>query len=145
MKDCKEFGGKIFASVFLGFHFLSQVEKYTRKKLTQTQSMKIQAKSEVIPVRKNIGIIMQNVDSRRRTPKSAKLTSYPVLKIESRENTGKDLKISKTDMGDRWVLVQRKKIYQPFGMWENLLSHSLDVGLHSSNISEVRNFRTSRM
>ena len=107
MKDCKEFGGKIFASFFLGFHFLSQVEKYTRKKLTQTQSMKIQAKSEVIPVRKNIGIIMQNVDSRRRTPKSAKLTSYPVLKIESRENTGKDLKISKTDMGDRWVLVQR--------------------------------------
>ena len=69
--------------------------------------MKVQAKSEVISVRKNIGKIMQNVDSRRRTPKSAKLTSYPVLKIESRENTGKDLKISKTGMGDRWILLQR--------------------------------------
>ena len=72
--------------------------------------MKIQAKSEEIPVRKNVGKIMQNVDSRRFTPKSAKLMCYPLIKIQSRENTGKDLKISKTGMADRWVLVQEKNI-----------------------------------
>ena len=71
--------------------------------------MKIQAKSEEIPVRKNVGKIMQNVDSRRLTPKSAKLMCYPLIKIQSRENTGKDLKISKTGMADRWDLVQEKK------------------------------------
>ena len=72
--------------------------------------MKIQAKSEEIPVRKNVGKIMQNVDSHRFTPKSAKLMCYPLIKIQSRENTGKDLKISKTGMADRWVLVQEKNI-----------------------------------
>ena len=71
--------------------------------------MKNQAKSEEIPVRKNVGKIMQNVDSRRFTPKSANLMCYPLIKIQSRENTGKDLKISKTGMADRWVLVQAKK------------------------------------
>ena len=107
--------------------------------------MKIQAKSEEIPVRKNVGKIMQNVDSRRFTPKSAKLMCYPLIKIQSRENTGKDLKISKTGMADRWVLVQEKKIYRLIGMWDNLILDRLDVGLHSSNIFEVRNIRTSRM
>ena len=47
--------------------------------------------------------------------------------------------------GGRWILVQVKKIYRPSEMWDNLISDSLDVGLHLSNISEVRNFRTSRM
>ena len=62
-----------------------------------------------LPVGKNFGKMKQNVDSRRLTPKSTKLTCYPILKIQSRENTGKYLKISKTDMTDRWVLVQVKK------------------------------------
>ena len=52
----------------------------------------------------------QNVDSRRLTPKSAKLTCYPILKNQSRQNTGKDLKISKTGMADKWVLVQAKNM-----------------------------------
>ena len=79
----------------------------------------------------------QNVDSLRVTSKSTKLTCYPILKIQSGENMGKDLKISKTGMADRWVLVQVTKIYQLSGIWYNLISGSLDVGLHSSNISEV--------
>ena len=62
-----------------------------------------------LPVGKNFGKMKQNVDSRRLTPKSTKLTCYPILKIQSRENTGKYLKISKTGMTDRWVLVQVKK------------------------------------
>ena len=51
-------------------------------------------------------------------------------------NTGKELKISKNrfniSMEDRWNVRQ-------------LISDSSDAGLHLSNISEVRNFRTSRM
>ena len=125
--------------------FFGQGEKYTGKKLTETQSTKIQVKSGEVPVRKNFGKIMQNVDSRRLTPKSAKLTCYPILEIQSRENMGKKLEDIKTNMPDRWVLVQVKKIYGPSGMWDNLISDSLDVGLHLSKISEVRNFRTSRM
>ena len=79
----------------------------------------------------------QNGGSRRLTPKLAKLTCYPILKVQSRENTGKDLKISKAGRADRWVLVQVKKICQPSGTWDNLISDSLDVGLRSSNNSEV--------
>ena len=82
--------GEIFFSGFFGgFFFLSKVEKYTGKKLAETQSMKIQAKSEEIPVRKNVGKIMQNVDSRRLTPKSAKLTYYPILKFSHRKTREK--------------------------------------------------------
>ena len=73
--------------------------------------MKTQVKSGEIPVRKDVGKMKQNVDSRRLTPKLAKLTCYPILKIQSRENTGKDLKISKAGMADRWFLVQVKKMY----------------------------------
>ena len=51
-------------------------------------------------MRKNVGKMKQNVDTRRLTPKLAMLTSYPILKIQSWENTGKDLKISKTGMAD---------------------------------------------
>ena len=36
--------------------------------------MKIQVKSGEIPVRKNVGKVMRKVDSRRLTPKLAKLT-----------------------------------------------------------------------
>ena len=35
--------------------------------------------------------------------------------------------------------------YHLSGMWDNLISDSLDVGFHLPNISEVRNFWTSRM
>ena len=137
--------GNIFCRLFPWLFFLGQGEKYTGKRLAGTQSMKIQVKSGEIPIRKNVGKILQNVDSRRLTLKWAKLAYYSTLKIQSRENTGKDLKISKTSMADRWVLVQRKKIYRPSRMWDNLITGSLDMGLHSSNISEVRNLRTSRM
>ena len=46
--------------------------------------MKIQEKPGEIPKRmKNVGVekIMQDVDSRKLTPKSAKLRCYPILKI----------------------------------------------------------------
>ena len=68
--------------------------------------MKTQVKSGEIPIHKKVGKMKQNVDSCRLTPN---LTCYPILKIQSRENTRKDLKISKTGMADRWVLVQVKK------------------------------------
>ena len=51
--------------------------------------MKTQVKSGEIPVRKNFGKIMQNVDSRRLTPKSAKLTYYPILKFSHRKTREK--------------------------------------------------------
>ena len=36
--------------------------------------------------------------------------NWQIQQIQSQENTGKDLKISKTGMADRWVIVQVKKI-----------------------------------
>ena len=63
--------------------FLRLRRKYSGKKPAETQSVKIQVKSGEIPVGKNLGKIMQNVDSHRLTPKSAKLTCYPILKIQS--------------------------------------------------------------
>ena len=51
-----------------------QGENTPRKDPTETQSMKIKVKSGEIPVRKKVGKIMQNLSSRRLTPKSAKLT-----------------------------------------------------------------------
>ena len=87
--------------------------------------MKTQVKSGEIPIHKSVGKMKQNIDSCRPTPK---LTCYPILKIQSRENKGKDLKISKIGMADRWVLVQVKKIYQP---------DTLDIGRHSANISDI--------
>ena len=81
---------------------------------------------------------MESVGSRRLTPKSEKSACYPILRIQSRENMGEDLKISKTDMADRWVLVQVKKyIDRLWDMWDNLISDRLDVGLHSPNFSGV--------
>ena len=49
----------------------------------ETQSVKIQVNSEEITVCKDVGKIMQNVGSRRLTSKSAKLTCYLKLKIDS--------------------------------------------------------------
>ena len=42
-----------------------------------------------MPVHKNVEKMKQNIDRRRLTPKSAKLVCYPILKIQSRENTEK--------------------------------------------------------
>ena len=42
LKNYKEFAGTFFAGFFPGFFFLGQGEKYTWKKLAETQSMKIQ-------------------------------------------------------------------------------------------------------
>ena len=53
--------------------FLGQGENTSGKKPAETQSMKIQVKSGEIPVRKNVGKIMQNVSSRSLTPKSPML------------------------------------------------------------------------
>ena len=63
--------------------FLRLSRMYTGKKPAETQSMKTQVNSGKLPARKNVGKIMQNVGSRRLTPKSAKLTCYPILKIQS--------------------------------------------------------------
>lgn len=46
-------------------------------------------------------------------------------------------KTSLLGMTDRWVLVRVKKIYRPSEMWDNLMSDSLDVEFHSSNILEA--------
>ena len=107
----KQYYGRIFLTKFGGtflagfFFFLGQGEK-----LAETQSVIMQVKSGEIPVCRNVGKMKQNVDSRRLAAKSAKLTCYLILKIQSRENKRKDLKISKTGKADRWVLVQVKKI-----------------------------------
>ena len=63
--------------------FSGEGEKTPRKTHAETQSVKVQVKSGEIPARKNVGKIMQNVDSRRLTPKSAKLTCYHIIKTQS--------------------------------------------------------------
>ena len=79
-----EFRGKFFAGFFPGvFYFLGQREIAPGKNTAKTQSMKSQVNSGEIPVRKDVGKIMQNVGSRRLTSKSAKLICYPILKIQS--------------------------------------------------------------
>ena len=45
--------------------FLGEGEKTPRKTHVENQSVKVQVKSGEIPVCKNVGKIMQNVDSRR--------------------------------------------------------------------------------
>ena len=70
-----------FLHVFfpVSFFFLDQGESTPGEKTTETQSMKTQVNSGEIPVRKDVGKFMQNVGSRRLTPKSAKLIGYPTL------------------------------------------------------------------
>ena len=78
-----EFGRTYFFGLFSRCRFfLSQRENLPRKNPAETQSMKIQVKSGEILVCKNFGKIMQNVDSPRLTPKSAKLAWYPILKTQ---------------------------------------------------------------
>ena len=69
-----EFGGTFFAGLYPDLFSLAKEKIHREKNLADTQSMKIQVKSGEIPVCKNVGKIMQNVGSRRLTPKSAKLT-----------------------------------------------------------------------
>ena len=81
--------GNIFCRLFSRcLFFLGQGEKYTGKRLIETQSMKTWVKSGEIPVRINIGKMKQNVDSRRLTYKSAKLTCYSILKNSLRARDG---------------------------------------------------------
>ena len=76
--------GTFFCGLFSRYLFFSgQGENTPGKKPTETQSVKIQVKLGERLVRKNVGKIMQNVDSPRVTPKSAKLTWYPILKTQS--------------------------------------------------------------
>ena len=63
--------------------FLDQGENTPGKTTAEIQSVKIQAKSGEIPVRKNVGKIMQSVDSFRLRSKSAKLICYRIIKIQS--------------------------------------------------------------
>ena len=68
-----EFGETFFTGFFPDcLFFLGQGENTSGKNAAETQS--IQVKSGEIPVRKNDGKIMQNVGSRRLTPKSTKFT-----------------------------------------------------------------------
>ena len=71
---------------------------YTGKKPAETQSMKTQVNSGKLPACKNVGKIMQNVGSRRLTPKSAKMVCYPILKIQSNKQ-GKRFQESKNRYG----------------------------------------------
>ena len=48
-------------------------------------------------------------------------------------------------MADRRVLLQEKKYIDLVDSGKNLILDGLEVGLRLSNISEVQNFRTSRM
>ena len=135
-------GQHFLLAFFLVSFFLRPRRKLHRKKLAETQSMKIQVKSGEIPVRKNVGKMKQNVDSRRLTPKSAKLTCYPILKIQLRENTGKDYRYdrqvgsraSKRNISVVWNMGQfvigqfwcRTSLAQHFGSLK--LSDMKDVG-----------------
>ena len=69
-----EFRGTFFAGFFPGLFFSTKEKIHREKTLAETQSMKIQVKSGEIPVRKNVGKIMQNVGRRTLTTKAAKLT-----------------------------------------------------------------------
>ena len=67
------------------------------------------------------------------------MTCYPILKIQSRENTGKDLEISKTGMADRSVLVQRKKNIST--VWN---MGQFDIGQLGCETSLVQHFGSSK-
>ena len=90
-----EFERTFFAGFFLFFfYFWGQGENTPGTTHLPPRNLvkKVQVKSGEIPVLKNLRKIIWNVDSRSLTPKSAKSTCHPILKII---NTEKDLKISK--------------------------------------------------
>ena len=132
---------------FLVSFFLRQRRKYTREKPRRNS------------VNENSSKLRRNTSPEERWnnyAKSRQSQSYTLIgKVEMISNTQnsiitnteKDLKISKNrfnrygrQVGSR----ASEKIYRPSGMWNNLISDSLNVGLHLSNITEARNFRTSR-
>ena len=66
--------------------FLRPRRKIYRKKPRRNSVMVIQVKSGETPVCKIVEKMKQNVDSLRLTPKLAKLTCYPIPKIQSRKH-----------------------------------------------------------
>ena len=73
-------GETFFVGFFPGFFFLRPRRKYTGKK---TRRNTVNENSSKIPVHKDVRKIMQDVGSRRPTPKSAKLICYSILKNQS--------------------------------------------------------------
>ena len=69
----------VWETFFCGLFFWGQGENTSGKNPSETSSMKIQVKSGEVPVWKNAGKIVQNVDSCRLTLKLAELTCYPIL------------------------------------------------------------------
>ena len=66
-----EFGRTSFVGFFKCLFFLGQGENKPGKKTPQTGLIKIQVNSGEIPVLKNLGQMIRNVDSHSLTPKSA--------------------------------------------------------------------------
>ena len=119
-----------------------------------------------ITVRKNTGKIMQNLDSCRLTPESAKFTCYPILKIKSLIqsqtytwigkvhllyntqnsiiiNTGKNSKISKNRFNRYGGQVGSRRNEKNIStVWNR---GQFDIGQHLLNISELRNFWASKI
>ena len=119
-----------------------------------------------ITVRKNTGKIMQNLDSCRLTPESAKFTCYPILKIKSLIqsqtytwigkvhllsntqnsiiiNMGKNSKISKNRFNRYGGQVGSRRNEKNIStVWNR---GQFDIGQHLLNISELRNFWTSKI
>ena len=60
---------QFFADFFPGVFFSQAKEKIQGKNPAETQSVKTKIKSGEIPVRKNFGKVMENIDSCRLTPK----------------------------------------------------------------------------
>ena len=68
------YGRTFLTEFFPGVFFFQAKEKiHQEKDPAETQSKDLQVKSEETPVHKDVGKIMQNIGSRRLTPKSAKL------------------------------------------------------------------------
>ena len=86
-----EVGGKFSTGFFPSLSFLDQGEKNP----AESQSVKVQGTSGEISVSKNVGKIMQNVGSRRFTPKLAKVAMLANTQNSIIINKGKDFKILK--------------------------------------------------
>ena len=129
-----EFIRTFFASFFPSLFYLSQGEYTPRKNPGGTQSMKIQVKPGEIPVRKNVGKNMQNVDLQLNRQDVKLLANVQKLIII---NKGKDLKISKNrfnrfggQAGSRTsekiisiVWIVRKFDIGHLGFWTSLVQH----------------------
>ena len=138
-----KFGGTSFAGVFFRcLFFLGQGENWTGKKLAETQSMKIHVKSGEISQER-----WKNEVKRRESQTYTYVSKVDMLSNTQNSITGKHEKRFE-DIKNRYgrqVGSRTSKKNRPSGMWGNLILDSLDVRLHLSNISEVRNLWTSRM